>query len=340
MFKKTRINVILCMVIILTVIFTPCSPKSPVTGDTKRAQLATMSRKSLDNTVSLDDTSFDFYVANKPRPYGTIVFFTARATKYKCSVCREMEAEYSVLASSYRAHVANAGARNPPTFFTVVDVDGARATFQNYAFQQVPQLLYIPPYSGQESKYVVDKKRAFGFTSKPTAEDLATWLHTQTGDRVHIVRSTTRAVLTLVLLAVGAACLARPIIHRLPTIINLLRNKMLWLLVSLGMYTCSISGMIYDIIRNPAPFFMNHQTGQIVFFHPQANSQFVVEGFIIGGLNLGCALSVIVLATYVPKIKHTQNRSTAIGICTMAFVCLFYTVMSLYRSKNKWYMRI
>lgn len=40
------------------------------------------------------------------------------------------------------------------------------------------------------------------------------------------------------------------------------------------------------------------RTGQATFFHPQSSNQFVVEGFIIGGYNILCALAAILLAEF------------------------------------------
>jgi len=50
----------------------------------------------------------------------------------------------------------------------------------------------------------------------------------------------------------------------------LLQSKNLWGTVSAGIYTCAISGFIFDIIRSPPMFYANPQTGQIMFFYPQS----------------------------------------------------------------------
>ena len=51
-------------------------------------------------------------------------------------------------------------------------------------------------------------------------------------------------------------------------ILRAIRNKYLWLAVSLLVYTFGISGGVYDIIRHPAPFMMK-QDGTLMWFHPQ-----------------------------------------------------------------------
>jgi hypothetical protein len=46
-----------------------------------------------------------------------------------------------------------------------------------------------------------------------------------------------------------------------------------------------------------------------MFVYPQSGNQFVVEGFIIGFLNLGCALSVMMLIIIFPQLKEEQRPS-------------------------------
>lgn len=52
-------------------------------------------------------------------------------------------------------------------------------------------------------------------------------------------------------------------------LLRTVRNKHLWLMVSLMVYTFAISGGVYDIIRNPQAF-VYRQDRSIVWFHPQA----------------------------------------------------------------------
>jgi hypothetical protein len=77
--------------------------------------------------------------------------------------------------------------------------------------------------------------------------------------------------------------------------------KWLWIVICLGVYTCAISGLIFDIIRNPPTYYANPNNGQVMFFYPQSGSQFVVEGFIIGFLNVGCSVALIYLLNYGSK---------------------------------------
>lgn len=74
-----------------------------------------------------------------------------------------------------------------------------------------------------------------------------------------------------------------------------------------------------------------------MFFYPQSGSQFVVEGFIIGFLNMACAGAVIFLGTLAPKIKTAEGRTTAVMAAMTVFVVCFWQIRNLYRMKNRWY---
>lgn len=54
-------------------------------------------------------------------------------------------------------------------------------------------------------------------------------------------------------------------------LIRTVRNKYLWLTISLMVYTFGISGGVYDIIRNPAMFTLK-QDGTPLWFHPQVRA--------------------------------------------------------------------
>jgi hypothetical protein len=74
-----------------------------------------------------------------------------------------------------------------------------------------------------------------------------------------------------------------------------------------------------------------------MYFYPQANSQFVVEGFIIGFLNLMCGGSLIFIAVAAPKFKNESNRSAAIIGGMLAFTICFAAIRGFYKMKNGWY---
>jgi multisubunit Na+/H+ antiporter MnhB subunit len=80
----------------------------------------------------------------------------------------------------------------------------------------------------------------------------------------------------------------------------------------------------------------------MMFVYPQSGNQFVVEGFIIGFLNLGCALSVtllIIITAYCKKNLKKNKESRLIGMISgfVGFIFCFRMIRSLYILKNNWY---
>lgn len=77
-----------------------------------------------------------------------------------------------------------------------------------------------------------------------------------------------------------------------------------------------------------------------MFFYPQSGNQFVVEGFVVGFLNLACSIALVAVAVYLPKIKDPQTRNIAMGAGIVAFILCFRSVRSLYIMKNQWYGKV
>ena len=100
----------------------------------------------------------------------------------------------------------------------------------------------------------------------------------------------------------------------------------------MGIYVCAISGLIFDIIRSPPMYYSNPQTRQVMYFYPQQGNQFVVEGFIIGFLNLMCGGSLVFLAAVAPSLG-TKMRSVAVVASSITFVFCFTLVRNFYKMK-------
>jgi hypothetical protein len=68
---------------------------------------------------------------------------------------------------------------------------------------------------------------------------------------VEIKRSMIWSYVALLAVMGLLAAMVQPVINALPFLVQVLQTKMLWLVVSAGVYTCAISGLIFDIIRSP-----------------------------------------------------------------------------------------
>lgn len=74
-----------------------------------------------------------------------------------------------------------------------------------------------------------------------------------------------------------------------------------------------------------------------MLFYPQAGSQFVAEGFIVGFLNLMCAGSLIFIGVAAPKFKSENNRLAAVIGGMIVFLICFMQIRGLFVMKNRWY---
>lgn len=68
---------------------------------------------------------------------------------------------------------------------------------------------------------------------------------------ITIKRSMIWSYVALLCLFAVLAALVQPLINALPIIVKIIQLKYIWIVVSAGVYTCAISGLIFDIIRSP-----------------------------------------------------------------------------------------
>ncbi len=66
----------------------------------------------------------------------------------------------------------------------------------------------------------------------------------------------------------------------------------------------------------------------------------MAEGFIIGFLNVGCAVSAIVLGFVAPNLKDEQTKLMVIVVGIISFFICFRAIRSLYVMKNNWYGQV
>lgn len=271
---------------------------------------------------------------------------TATHPKFRCQICKQIDQELTLVAQSYAQSLTSSKSEQE-VFFVRIDYETSGKSFHAYGVTSVPVVFYLPPSLAAETANTKETKESkiaprdkFQVPAVVDAESIANFVRDRSGVSIDIKRSMVWLYITLLVVLGVLLALVKPVIDSLPFWLNLIRRQSIWVVVSLGIYTCAISGMIFDIIRSPPLYHMNPQSGQILFFYPQSGNQFVVEGFVIGFLNLACAISLVVISIYVPKFKDEQNRMIGMigGIVIFAFC--FRMVRSLYIMKNQWYGQV
>jgi oligosaccharyltransferase complex subunit gamma len=323
----------------------PSAPKFVPRGDSasdRLNHLQSLARDNGGNVIALDNESYEYFVIDKPRDYSLLVFLTAADPAYKCAVCPDVENDVNIVYKSY----LNALQRDnqvQDTFFVKLDFAIGADTFIEYELNTVPVLFYINKKDSigeGKSLYNIPKKERFAFPESTNADSIAEWVKFKTGVDVIIEKSAIVAYIMTIICFVGIAKLVPRIINSLDTFwLPIARSKTLWAVISIAMYLCGISGLIYDILRD-APWYhvpRDRRQGSIIFFYPQAQQQFILEGFIIGFLNLGAAASLIWTVVKAPTLETAERRTLGVVGGMTSFAVFFWQVRSLYIMKNQWY---
>jgi hypothetical protein len=167
-------------------------------------------------------------------------------------VCKQLDSELSLLAESY-ARTANKNDENK-VFFLRLDYESSQKVFQGYQVMSVPLLFYVGRQQGAEKpgmEFYVNPRDKYQVPPNPDAESLANFLNDRANVSVKIQRSMIGSYITLLVLFGIVLALIQPAINSLPMLLRIVQWKPMWIMVSCGVYTCAISGLIYDIIRSP-----------------------------------------------------------------------------------------
>uniref|UniRef100_A0AAZ3SAA0 Tumor suppressor candidate 3 n=1 Tax=Oncorhynchus tshawytscha TaxID=74940 RepID=A0AAZ3SAA0_ONCTS len=159
------------------------------------------SRRSV---IRMNGDKFRRFVKAPPRNYSVIVMFTALQPQRQCSVCRQANEEYQVLANSWRYSSAFCN----KLFFTVVDYDEGADVFQQLNMNSAPTFMHFPAKGKPKRADTFDLQR-IGFAS----EQLAKWIADRTDVQIRVFRppnySGTIALALLVSLVGGLLYLRR-----------------------------------------------------------------------------------------------------------------------------------
>lgn len=219
---------------------------------TKLIQITKLAKNSAHNVIELDDATYPHYALHKPYSYSLVVFYTASHSKFRCTVCKQSEKEFQLLASSY-AKLIKDEKKDPSVFFIKLDYQSSSKIFNGYQLSSVPAIYYLGPKfrDNEHGDYQVAIRDRYQFPMEPDAESIANFVRDRTKIAIPIHRSMWFVYFFTVVLFGVLLALIQPIISMMPTIMNIIQFKPIWYVVSIGVYTCAISGLIYDIIRNP-----------------------------------------------------------------------------------------
>ncbi|XP_053475531.1 tumor suppressor candidate 3 [Ictalurus furcatus] len=268
------------------------------------------------SVIRMNGEKFRRFVKAPPRNYSVIVMFTALQPQRQCSVCRQANEEYQVLANSWRY----SSAFSNRLFFTVVDYDEGADVFQQLNMNSAPTFMHFPAKGKPKRADTFDLQR-IGFAS----EQLAKWIHDRTDVQIRVFRppnySGTIALALLVSLVGGLLYLRR-------NNLEFIYNKTGWAMAALCVVFAMTSGQMWNHIRGPPYAHKNPQNGQVVSSKPRylfrtspsANPSDTQRSF---GTNRTCSLYLLSLCLFVClfvwrlfSVRTFGSRSGALTILT------------------------
>ncbi|XP_073252496.1 dolichyl-diphosphooligosaccharide--protein glycosyltransferase subunit TUSC3-like isoform X2 [Porites lutea] len=164
--------------LVLTVSFCVCYGKKKVTKesllDSRVKQLMDWNQRK--PVIRLNGDKYRTYLRASPRNYSVILMLTALAPHRQCTICREANNEYTILANSWRYSQQYSN----KVFFAVVDFDEGPDVFNALRLNSAPMFMHFPPKGKPKKADTYDIQR-MGFS----AEQLAKWVAERTD--VHFI---------------------------------------------------------------------------------------------------------------------------------------------------------
>uniref|UniRef100_A0A3Q1HNV2 Tumor suppressor candidate 3 n=1 Tax=Anabas testudineus TaxID=64144 RepID=A0A3Q1HNV2_ANATE len=271
------------------------------------------SRRSV---VRMNGDKFRRFVKAPPRNYSVIVMFTALQPQRQCSVCRQANEEYQVLANSWRY----SSAFSNKLFFTVVDYDEGADVFQQLNMNSAPTFMHFPAKGKPKRADTFDLQR-IGFAS----EQLAKWIADRTDVQIRVFRppnySGTIALALLVSLVGGLLYLRR-------NNLEFIYNKTGWAMAALCVVFAMTSGQMWNHIRVAHPIYIHAFT--IHFF---------VLCYFLNNLVPDAAITMgMVLLNEAATSKGDVGKRRIICLVGLGLVVFFFSfLLSIFRSKYHGY---
>ncbi|XP_071125846.1 dolichyl-diphosphooligosaccharide--protein glycosyltransferase subunit TUSC3-like [Mytilus edulis] len=277
------------------------------------------------SVIKFNGDKFKQYVRTAPRNYSVIVMLTALQPKRQCSVCKQANEEYVILANSWRYSQQYSN----KLFFAMVDYDDGADVFSQLKTNTAPVFMHFPEKGKTKKGDTLDINRV-GFS----AEAIAKWVQERTDVQIRIFRppnySGTLALALLFALIGGLLYLKR-------NNLEFIYNKTFWGIGALVIIFAMTSGQMWNHIRGPPVMHKNPQTGQINYIHGSSQGQFVAETYIVFLLNAAVVGGFIML-NEANNIKGDSGKRRIIALVGLGLVAFFFSLLlSVFRSKYQGY---
>ncbi|CAG9467342.1 unnamed protein product [Pedinophyceae sp. YPF-701] len=283
--------------------------------DAKVEELIAMAAKSRDGVVEMDDRAWSRFAHGKQRPYSLVVFCNAGSDVVKSPLVRErldhLRKEMGYVSKAYRDQHRE-GVTRGKVFFAHIHLSHASSAFAQLGISALPAVIHIAPSANLKggSRYTTpaddDMKASAPDHGLWTADDFADFVRQRTGVSAAVVRPSIFrswwwpffAVGFLGVVAyVGVKIYLSPIVRFLP----------LWILGALALYTFSVGGGLYNIIRG-IPLVGRNNEGKAEYFVRGGHMQWGAEGFLMALHYLIFSLPLMGMWAVATKVPSPTTR--------------------------------
>ncbi|XP_064481226.1 tumor suppressor candidate 3-like isoform X2 [Ornithodoros turicata] len=284
-------------------------------------QLTEMSLKR--PVIRFNGEKFRQFVKASPRNYSFIIMLTALSPQRHCSICRQANEEFQIVANSWRYSQAYSN----KLFFGLVDYDEGSDVFVSLGQNSAPVFLHFPDKGKPKKGDSMDIQR-IGFA----AETIARWVAERADVHIRVFRppSYSGTIALVILFALIGALL-----YMRRNNLDFLYNKTSWGIAALCIVFAMTSGQMWNHIRGPP--FMHKTNRGVAYIHSSSGGQLVVETYIIIVINAAVVFGMI-LINEAAESKGDSKKRKIMAIVGLVLVALFFSfLLSIFRSKAHGY---
>jgi len=231
----------------------------------------------------LAESEFAELALDPQRPYWLAVLFTSDTPG-----CIAAEEEFVAAARAYWSTLERRrNVTSSTLFFAHAALKHAAGVFRAHKVAKVPALLLLPPYDARAAENTPFPAEWWREHNHPLR--FAPWIAQEAG-----VEIPTQSVLgnsdfeSYVQLGFLGQIVLVALLN-----VRRFQTKQGWMYLTGIVYTLSVSGMIFCLLRGSPPFGLSQQHG-LLFLYPDKQSQFLLEGLFIGAITAASGAVLVV----------------------------------------------
>lgn len=276
--------------------------------------------------IKMNGDKFRQYVKSSPRNYSTVLMLTALAPQRQCGICKEVNQEFQILASSWKY---SSGFASNRLFFAMVDFDDGSDVFQALKLNSAPVIMHFGMKAKSKKADTYDMQRQ-GFS----AEQIAKWVQDRTDIHIRVVRPPNYMMaITIGALLAGIGAL----LYVKRKSLEIIYNKNYWAVLAVTIVFIMISGQMWNHIRNPPYAHRNPQTGEIAYIHGSSDGQLIAETYIVFILYALVSAGFVLLNDKAMEQNDIKKRRVFTIIGLGMIIVFFSLLLSIFRSKYHGY---